>query len=132
MNIGVACFTLGRRRFEIDSGGSALAIRRLVACAARRSEMRAGQGEYCFRVIEAREIVPGLGGVAGFATGQFAAVCWLRHQQIELSAVGIHMAGRATQNPPMVARGWWHEVARQPMAVAAGDCLVASCKLKVR
>lgn len=62
----------------------------------------AGQREFCGSMIKAREIAPGLGRVARFATQRPAVAVGACHASCELAFMRISMAGRAVQNFVMI------------------------------
>lgn len=79
-------------------------------------------------MIEARQLFPGLGGMAGFAAHSLAIRANLLHSNLELSLVRIGMAVGAGQFIPVIRDRLWFEATALLVAIGARDCHVAAGK----
>ena len=92
VRIRMAGFAILRRSLELNlvrTGGHLVAF---VTCG---RAMRSQQCKFCFRMVEASNVDPGSGAVAGFAAQGGSIGALLRHALLEFSLVGIHVAGGA-------------------------------------
>jgi hypothetical protein len=96
MDVGMAVFALLRRGAKINIFQARLEIRRFVAIHALDGPVRTYQGIFGLGVIKSRQIAPGLGGVAGLATGRASPARTL-HAFTKLPAMRILVTGSARQ-----------------------------------
>jgi len=112
VNILMAVFAFRRSLGEINVEELGFKVGRFVAIDTRDRTMRTEQSELGAVVIEAREVFPILGGVAGFATDGRTVSAESLHALGELPVVRIFVAGRAGKLLEMinsggvVARSW--------------------------
>jgi len=92
MCIRVAGLTIFRCSLELNFVGTREG---LVTFAASDAAMRPEQRKFCFRMIEAANVDPGLGAVARFAAQRGSVGTLLRHAILEFALMGIHVAGCA-------------------------------------
>lgn len=117
MRVFVALLTLAGSALEIDMKKPGFQVRRLVAVDARGCLVRAKQGEVGQRMVEAAQLPPSLGRMAGFATG--LAVCDAQHAFAELAAMRIFVATCAAEIIPAINRSGRSEGLAQFVAIAA-------------
>lgn len=106
VNILVAVLALSRGCLEIHVRQLGFQIGWLVAIRARRCTMRPNQRERRLGVIEPRQFLPRLGGVARLAAGRLSILTGLPHALLELAFVRIGVAGSAIHILPVVNGGW--------------------------
>ena len=104
MRVGVALLALQRRFGEIGFDQLRPEVGRLVAIDAGDRAVRTNQGKLRFAVIEAGEVFPVLGGVAGFATETGSVGPQRFHAVGKLVAVRILVAGDAGNILEMINR----------------------------
>ena len=92
VRIRVAGFAILRRSFELNIVGAG---KHLVAFVTRHTSMRTEQSKFCFRMVEAADVDPGSGAVAGFAAEGSPIGALLSHAVLEFTLVGIGVAGGA-------------------------------------
>ena len=92
VRIRVAGFAFLRRPFELNLVG---ARKHLMAFVTGHRAMRPQQRKFRFRMIEAANVDPGFGVVAGFAALRRSIGPLGRHALLEFALVDILMAGRA-------------------------------------
>ncbi len=95
VNVGMAVLALGRRLGEVGLDELGAEVRRLVAVDAGHRLMRAREDESRPVVIEAGDVLPVLGCVAGFAANGRTIAAQRLHALGELVVVRILMAGGA-------------------------------------
>ena len=95
VDIFVALFALLRCLLEVHVGHLGLEVRRLVAVDASDRAVSAHQREGRGAVIEAIQFAPGLGVVAGLASGGLAVGGDFDHAIVELAVVRILVAAFA-------------------------------------
>lgn len=64
------------------------------------------QGEVSLRMIERGHILPGLSGMAHFASGPSSIRLHLPHESVKSPLVRISVTARASQAAPVVLRRW--------------------------
>lgn len=110
MRIRVALFALCRGSSEIRVHQFGFKVRRLMAVDASYCTMCADQRERSLRVVEFRKIFPTLSGVASRAAKGFSVSAKNDHALLELIAMWITVATRASQVVKVVRRiclsGW--------------------------
>jgi len=92
VRIRMAGFAILRRSLELNLVGTGGHLVAFVACG---RAMRSQQCKFCFRMVEAADVDPGFGAVAGFAAQRGSVGALLRHALLEFSLVGIRVAGSA-------------------------------------
>lgn len=97
MRVFVAVLALGWGSLEINIDQLRLQVRRLVTVDAGRGAVRSEQREGSLRVVEPRQFLPGLGGMAGLASGRLAIGTKLLHAVLELPFVWIGVAAGAIE-----------------------------------
>ena len=93
VRVCVAPLTILRGALELNfvrTGGH------FVTFVARNCAMRPYQSKFRFRMVEAADIDPGPGAMAGFAAQRGSICAFLRHTVLELALVGIGMASDAS------------------------------------
>lgn len=95
VNIGMAAFTGSGRGFEVGVNQRGLQIGWLVAINTGHGAMGPKQWERGLGMVEAREFLPGFGGMARFATCRCTVGARLLHALPELTLVRIRVAGGA-------------------------------------
>lgn len=117
----MALLAFCRRRFEIHMNERGFEIWRLVAINTPRRAMRSQQGKRRFRMIELRQLPPGLGGVAGFTAPNLAAGSRLTHAVVELTMVRIFVTTCAAKVRPVINHCRFRlELGRLLVALGAG------------
>jgi len=110
------------RRFEIHMNESGFEIWRLVAINTPRRSMRSQQRKRSFRMIELRQLLPGLGGVARFTAPVLATRSGLTHAFVELTMVRICVTACAAEVRPVINHGRFRlELGRFLVAFGAGN-----------
>ena len=128
MDFLMTVFALCRSRCKVCRNEFGLHVRRLVTIDACRSLVGANQGKVRFRVIEAGQLFPGLGRVAGFAPGRGSIGAQWLHALRKLPFVRILMAGYARQVLPVIEDDWLRTafcVGLLLVAIAARDGYVS-------
>jgi len=97
MNVQMAFFALRRSLGEVHVDKLRFQVRRLVAVNASHGTMGAEESELGPVVIEAREVGPALGGMAGFAAGRSAVAAERFHTLGELALVRVLVTGGARE-----------------------------------
>lgn len=92
VRIRVAGLAFFRRSLELNV---VRAGRRFVALIAGNRAMRPDQLKFRFRMVEAFNVHPGVGAVAGFAAHRLAVGSLGRHAVLEFTLVRIGVTGRA-------------------------------------
>lgn len=105
VNVLMAVFAQQRRSLEIHIHQLGFEVRRLVAIDTGRRTVGAQQGELRLRMIEARQFLPGLSGMARLAACERTVGPLLLHAFSELPFVRIDVAARAIQIFPVIDHG---------------------------
>ena len=105
MNVGMAFLALRRGLGEVHVGELRFQVWRLVAVDATHGAMGDEESELRLGVIEAREVVPVLGGMAGFAACRSAVATQLFHALGELATVRVLVTGGAGKFLEVINRG---------------------------
>jgi len=123
VRIRVAGFAILRRSRKLNLLGAG---ERLVAFAAGDSAMRAEQGEFRFRMVEAADVNPGSGAVAALAAKCGSISALLRHAFLEFTLVGIGVTGGARAVREMERKNLVRSPAKSRfVALRAGDGYVS-------
>src|SRR5258706_2904775 len=129
VDIVMATLALGRRGGEIRFDQLGLHVGRLMTINASRGPVRAHQRIGGFGMVEAREVLPVLGGVASFAANGRSVGGRLLHALGKLAFVRILVTALAVQDFPVIHHhrlGLGVGVLRLLVAVGAGDGNVAA------
>jgi len=105
MNVGMAFLAFRRGLREVHVDELCFQVRRPVAVDASHGPMGAEQRELGPVVIEACEVFPALGGMAGLAAGRSVVAAERFHAPGELAAVRILVASGAGQILEVIDRG---------------------------
>lgn len=125
----VAVFTDGGRSFEIHIDEPGFEVGRFVAIDAGGGAMGSQQRKRRLGMIEARQLLPRPGGVAGFASRGGATGPGLQHPLLELALMRVGVATGAREALPVVDHtGLPLKLRGFLVAVTAGHCDVASGK----
>lgn len=120
VGILVAILAYRGRGLEVRVDQLSFEVWRFVAVNAGRGPVSSQQRKLGLGVVKARQFLPGLGGVAGLATGRSAIGPNHLHALFELTLVGIVVATGAVKVFPMVDDGWFGlELRRFLVAVRA-------------
>lgn len=95
MNVGMAFLALGRGLGEVHVDELHFQVRRTVAVDASYGAMGADESELGSVVIEARDVLPVLGGMADFAAGWSAVAAERFHALGKLATVRVLVTGGA-------------------------------------
>jgi len=122
VDVLVAVLAQGRGSLEIHVKEIGFEVWRFVAVDAGRRPVCPEQGELGLGMVETGEFLPGLGGVAGLATGGGSVSPGLGHALVELAFMGIVVATDAVQALPVIDNGWFGlELGRFFMALGTRD-----------
>ena len=133
VDVLVAVLALRRRGLEVHIHQLSFKIGGLVAINASRSAVRAEQRKLCLRMVEAREFLPRLRGVASFAPRHRTVGPRQLHALFELSLVRIVVATGAVQSLPVVNHCRLRlELRRFLVTVGAGNRNVPAREHEVR
>lgn len=105
VNVLVAVLAKGWGRLEIHVDQLGFEVWRFVAVDAGRRPVCPEQGELGLGMVEGGQLPPGLGVVAGLATGWCLIGPELLHALLELALMGIVMATGTVQVLPAIDRG---------------------------
>lgn len=105
MNVGMAFLALRRGPGEVHVDELHFQVRRTVAVDASHGAMCAEESEPGPVVIEARDVLPVLGGMAGFAAGGCAVAAERPHALGKLATVRVLVAGGAGRIREVIDRG---------------------------
>jgi hypothetical protein len=110
VRIGVTRFAPGARCLEVSASEAGFRIQWFVAIRTLCGLVRPEQRKRRVRVIEMREIVPYLGGVATLTSRRLSIGASLVYQRVESSLMRIGVTGRATHPWPVILRRrFWFE-----------------------
>jgi len=102
VDVLMALLALHRGSLEIHIDQLGFEVWRFVTVDARRRPMRSEQGELGLGMIEGREFLPRLGGMASLATGGSFIRADLRHALVELALMGIVVTTGAVEALPVI------------------------------
>lgn len=119
VDLFVAFLALRRRRPEIRVNQARFLVGRLVAIHAGCGPVRSHQREGSLRMIEARQLFPGLGGMAGLAAGRHAIGPGLQHTILELPLMRIGVATGAGEFAPVIFRSFGLKSIARLVAISA-------------
>lgn len=119
VNVLMTLLAPARSGLEVNVCEIDLHVGRLVTIHACSCPVCSQQRERSLRVIELRQLLPRLGGMACLAAAGAAVSLRFPHPLIELTAVGIGVATRAPQVGPVVRDGGRLEFCRLLVAVRA-------------
>jgi hypothetical protein len=92
VRIRMAGFAILRRSLELNFVGTG---GHLVTFVTRDRAMSPDQGKFRFRMVEAADVDPGSGAVAGFAAQRSSIGALLGHALLEFALMGVGVAGSA-------------------------------------
>ena len=107
VDVLVAVLALHRGGLEIHIDQLGFEVWRFVAVDARRRPVRSEQRELGLGMIESGEFLPGLGAMAGLATGGSFVGAELLHALLKLAFMRIAVATGTVQVLPAIDSGWF-------------------------